>query len=156
MQTQPPPQTVPRWLIAAILIISFIGFIDATYLTVEHYSGGVINCNILKGCDQVTTSKYSFILGIPVALLGSIYYLAMFIAAILYLDRKNLRVIRAASWFSISGFIFSIWFTAVQAFIIKAYCQYCLLSALTSTAIFGLGMWLLIKSRSQKTQNTVK
>jgi len=95
----------------------------------------------------VTTSQYSVLLGIPVALLGSIYYLALFMAAVIYLDRKNLKVIRAASWFSITGFVFSVWFTLVQALIIQAYCQYCLLSALTSAALFLLGMQILSKSR---------
>jgi len=55
--------------IAAIifLAVSAVGFLDATYLTVEHYRVGIPPCAIL-GCEIVLTSAQSRIAGVPVAL----------------------------------------------------------------------------------------
>lgn len=162
MKPQFPQQPISKWIVFAILAISFLGFLDATYLTINHYSGGNIECNILAGCDTVTQSKYAVILGIPVALMGALFYLTMLISSLLYLDRKNTKAIYLASYLTIFGFVFSLWFTAVQVFILHAYCQYCLVSAIFSTILFILGIWLIYKrcsyrktvARIEQTKNT--
>lgn len=50
-----------RWLQVLLLALSFLGFIDATYLTVVHYTGANLPCRIFDGCDTVTTSPYSML-----------------------------------------------------------------------------------------------
>jgi uncharacterized membrane protein len=81
----------PRWLRVSILVVALIGFLDAVYLTANHYLGVVPPCFVVQGCEQVTTSSYSLILGIPVALLGSIYYLVIFALAIRFIEKKQLK-----------------------------------------------------------------
>lgn len=141
---------IPKWIVAAILIVSFLGFLDSAYLTVEHYSGGTLECNIFQGCDKVTSSVYSTILGIPVALMGAIYYLFIFVCALLCVDNRSEKSIYLASWLTIAGLLFSAWFVFAQGVLIKAWCQYCLFSAVTSTGLFILGMLLLYKRKSNQ------
>ena len=68
----------------AFLFVSFFGFLDATYLTINHYQGKIPPCSIVVGCEIVTTSRYSLFLNIPVALIGAIYYLTVFVLTVLY------------------------------------------------------------------------
>ena len=85
------PAASSNWFAIACLIVSAFGFADATYLTTQHYLGLPVACSILEGCEQVTTSPYSLIFGIPVALLGSIFYLTALILCVIYLDSKKLN-----------------------------------------------------------------
>lgn len=132
-------------------IIALLGFVDAVYLTTKYYSGN-INCSIISGCQEVLGSQYSDIIGIPLALLGSLYYLFVLIAAMLYIDSQNKWALKIISIFPTIGFLFSIWLTYLQAYVIKAFCQYCLLSALTSTILFVLSI-SIIKNKTENIPN---
>lgn len=126
-----------------MLVVSLLGFADATYLTVKHYTGSTIPCTITHGCDVVTNSVYSEILGVPVALLGSAFYIVTFALVFFAMDQRSMKLLRAAGLFTLVGFLSSLWFLFAQAFLIKAFCQWCLGSALTSTILFVLGFILL-------------
>jgi uncharacterized membrane protein len=52
--------------------------------------------------------------------------------------------------YSSIGFVFSMWFVFVQAFLLHAFCQYCMLSATTSTTIFIISMYVFIKHRNKE------
>jgi len=129
---------LPKWLLGSILVTAFLGFLDAMYLTASHYIGIIPPCYIVGGCEQVTTSQYSLILGIPVALMGTLYYIAVLATTLFYVDKKHPLAIRALQGITVLGLLFSLWFTYVQGFIIEAWCSYCLFSALTSTVLFAL------------------
>jgi uncharacterized membrane protein len=137
------------------IIVSFLGFLDATYLTIEHYRGNIPPCTI-AGCEIVLTSGYAKIVGIPVALLGSLYYLTILILSVAYLDLKKIAIIRFASYCTIAGFAASLYFVYLMLFVIKEICQYCLISATTSTILFILGLFIITKSSRSKAifQNT--
>lgn len=134
---------IPKLLIWGLIVVSLAGFLDATYLTVKHYLGTPIPCSILNGCEEVTTSKYSAIAGIPVALLGSIYYLVIFILSVAYADTKKEWFAYTASRLTVVGFLASLWFVYLQFFVLHALCLYCLFSTVTSTALFILGLCIL-------------
>ncbi len=138
---------IPKWLPFCFLIFSAIGFADATYLTVKHFLGTPIPCAILQGCEQVTNSQFATIFGVPVALLGSGYYLTVLILTVIYLDTRKVFAIKLAASLTIFGFLASLWFIFLQVFIIKAICLYCMVSAATSTLLFIIGMVYLIKNR---------
>ncbi|MEK7487729.1 MAG: vitamin K epoxide reductase family protein [Patescibacteria group bacterium] len=142
---------VPRNLkITAILfcIVSAIGLLDATYLTVKHYLGGIPPCT-LRGCEVVLTSAYNTIAGIPVALLGALYYATIFILSLAYIISKKEVVIRRASYLTPVGFLASVYFVYLQLFVINAICLYCMASAATSTLLFILGAYVVIVMRKQ-------
>ncbi|TAL49061.1 vitamin K epoxide reductase family protein [Patescibacteria group bacterium] len=128
----------PRALVITFIVVAFLGFLDAAYLTANYFLGTAPACFIAQGCDVVTTSVYSRVLDVPVALLGSLYYLAMFFAGLYLLESKNARFARFLPYFTATGLLVSIWLIYAQIALIKALCVYCLLSALTSTALFIL------------------
>jgi len=119
-----------------VLVISLIGFIDATYLTVEHYKNVVPPCSITEGCEDVLTSTYAVVGGIPVALAGAVYYFLILASAFAYLESKNSRFLKFAFGLTVLGFLASLWFVYLQFFVINSLCAYCLVSALTSILLF--------------------
>ncbi len=136
-----------------MLIVSFLGFLDAAYLSIEHYTGGTPACTLLQGCEVVTTSAFATIGAIPVAYLGALYYLAIFLGMLLYIDRKNEKLLNMIAWFTVSGLVASIYFVSLQLFVIKAICQYCMGSATTSTLLFIFGMITLSKLKNKDVDN---
>ena len=131
-----------QWLLVGFAIFSLIGFLDASYLTIQHYNNGILPCLIFSGCDKVTSSSYAKVAGMPVSLLGVGYYLAILIITILYFDAGNKRVFSLLKTLPIAGFVATLWFLFLQFFVIKAICFYCIISAITSTALFVLAMWI--------------
>ena len=113
---------------------------DAAYLTASHYTHVSLPCTITQGCEIVTTSSYSTAFGIPVALFGAAYYLSVFFGIATYKETKKSALLRGISWFTLLGLGASAWFVYVQAVILGAFCQYCLISAITSSLLFVLGL----------------
>lgn len=148
MENSTPSSTASnnlQWLVIAFLIISFLGFADASYLTIEHFLGATPNCSLLEGCEVVTTSSYSEIFNIPIALGGSIYYISLFFLALAYLDTKKERLLKTAALLSPLGLCTSVYLVSIMAFVLNAWCIYCLGSAISSTLLFILGMIILKK-----------
>ena len=127
----------------AFLLVSLLGFLDASYLTIEHYRGVVPPCAIVSGCAAVTTSQYSLIFDIPVALLGTLYYPIILLSLITYLDTKQEIILKWVARCTVLGLLASVYFVYLQTFVIKAWCLYCLGSATTSTILFILGIIVL-------------
>lgn len=136
------------------LIIGFIGFLDSTYLTVQHYRGEPPKCAIFTGCETVATSKYATIGPIPLALLGSLYYLAIFILSVAYFDTKKEQLLVLISYLTIAGFLASLFFIYLQIFIIKALCLYCIISATSSIFLFATGAYTIFRLPKSKHSQT--
>lgn len=120
-------------LLAAV--VALIGLADAIYLTIHHYTGEKVPCSIVEGCEQVLTSSYAEIGGVPLAIFGAAAYFAAFSLAILaaFGNRKMWTL------FSIQVVlmtIFTAWLVYLQAFIIEAFCQFCLISAAMTFTLF--------------------
>lgn len=141
-------KTIPKWLIWAIATVAFIGFLDATYLTVVHYMGSELNCTNWGSCNEVTTSEYSVIFGIPMALMGAGYYLTILLLSLVYVDTKKEIILKPLLPLTAFGFLFSLLLIYLQLFVIYAICIYCMFSAGTSTTLFILSI-LLQKKRSK-------
>jgi uncharacterized membrane protein len=133
-------------LIFGFVGLALIGFLDAIYLTVSHYTGH-INCSVISGCQEVLLSPYSKILGIPLALLGALYYLFILINSLLYIDNQNKWSKIFLSYLPIFGFLFSLYLLYLMIFVIEALCQYCLISAGSSTILFILSLILINKNK---------
>jgi len=148
---------VPRHLkIIAILfcVVSAIGLLDATYLTVKHYRGGIPPCTI-HGCEVVLTSPQSEIAGVPVALLGTLYYATILALMLAYMISKKETVVLHAAYITPAGFIASAYFVYLQLFVINAICLYCMASATTSTILFILGIYIIAKKRQPKAESAM-
>lgn len=142
------PVIISKALSMLWVIIALVGFVDATYLTVEHYSGGEVACSIVKGCNVVLTSPYSTIGPIPVALLGAAYYVGMLIGMIAYVDTRSHFLYTWLPRVTIAGFVLSLWFVYVQVFLLQSYCQYCLLSAVTSTVLWLISLRIQLQRKA--------
>jgi len=143
-------------------IVALLGFADATYLTVEHYRNVIPPCSATAGCETVLTSQYSEVLGFPVSLGGAIYYFAVMVGSLLYLESKHLSAnVRSHHWAILKwtlfattlGLLASLWFVYLQAFVIHSYCQYCLGSAFTSTVLFITAMEIIRKNEEASAQS---
>lgn len=148
----PTPSTKPNKIVPTLmLVLSLLGFLDATYLTIEHYRGVIPACNTVNGCEKVLTSSYSVVYGIPVALGGAVFYLAVLFLLLFYFDTKKFGALRLAARLTPLGFLASIYFFSLQAFILHSWCLYCLGSAVTSTLLFVIGMTVAFKKSSPTT-----
>lgn len=125
-----------KTLACLIAIISLLGFLDASYLTIGHYRNVIPPCTLVTGCETVLTSQYSTMFGVPVALGGATYYLFILLASLFYLDSKNEKVLLFVANATILGLLASVYFLSLQIFVIGAYCLYCLGSIATSTSLF--------------------
>jgi uncharacterized membrane protein len=63
--------------------VALIGLADSIYLTIKHYTGEAVPCSVIEGCEQVLTSSYAEVAGVPLAALGAIAYFIAFSLAIL-------------------------------------------------------------------------
>ena len=127
-----------------LLFLSFIGILDASYLSYEHYSNTIPPCSLhavfLADCGKVLTSSYATVFGIPVALFGVVYYTALFILMLLLLIKKQKIFLHITRILVVIGLIASIYFVTLQLFVIQAICFYCMTSALNSFVIFFLAL----------------
>lgn len=118
------------------LIFSFVGFLDASFLSMKHYLRSPVTCGSWQGCDVVTASSYATLNGIPIATLGALYYLVVFLLIIAYLDEPKPIFIHSIAWITAAGFFASLYLFFVQAFILESYCLYCIGSLICSSVLF--------------------
>jgi uncharacterized membrane protein len=123
------------YMIAAIVALA--GLTDATYLAVQALTGETLSCGGSPDCFRVLGSSYSKVGGIPVALLGAVAYFSVFsfatFAAFGYARARVLLMLIVGAMF-----LATLWFLYVQAFLLHAYCRYCLFSAAITFLLAGL------------------
>ena len=134
---------LPKWLVAGISFFALAGFLDSAYLAIKHYVGGPVPCSILNGCEKVLQSPYAQIFGIPVSLFGAIYYFLIIIAILIYFDSRRIWPLCIVAMLVSLGFLASLWFVYLQVFVIESLCLYCLGSAVSTTALLVLSVFVL-------------
>ncbi len=129
---------LPSIIVSLIIVIAFVGFVDASYLTVKKYFGSPLTCYFFSGCDEVSSSPYSYIYGIPLSLFGTFFYLGVILSSVWYLQIRGALQAKLLFFLTTVGFIFSIYTFSLQAFVIKAFCFYCVVSFVCSVLNFLL------------------
>jgi protein-disulfide isomerase/uncharacterized membrane protein/rhodanese-related sulfurtransferase len=129
-----------------LLPLSLIGLFDSLYLLwVYTLPSRLIVC-LGSGCDAVRASSYAHLFGLPLPAFGVANY-AVLALLILAKDLVSARLGRAIQYavtgISCVGFLFSIYLTSLQAFVIHAWCAWCDVSALVVTGIFFLSVFEL-------------
>ena len=119
------------YILAALL--SLLGLADALYLTIEHLTGQTVRCT-LSGCSEVLSSPYAVVAGIPLAAVGAGAYFTVFSLAILALFGYRIAG-KILTPLVIVMFFVSVWLFYLQAFVIRQFCQYCLMSAAITTCL---------------------
>ena len=122
------PSRKSTYLYIAAALLSLMGLADAIYLTVEHLAGRAVQCTITSGCEEVLTSAYATVGPVPLAALGALAYFSVFSLAILAIFGNrlagNLLPYVVGLMLAVSVYLF-----ILQAFVLHAFCQFCLLSA---------------------------
>ncbi len=99
-------------------------------------------CFVGADCEKVVRGQFSSFLGIGLEVFGGLYYLFIIIYYLILMNfdfssKEIFHLILILS--SGMAFLFSLFLTFIQAFIIKSWCSWCLISALLTTLIFILG-----------------
>jgi uncharacterized membrane protein len=137
------------WLIPALALA---GLGIALYLSYVEITQVAAVCGPVGECNIVQSNPYAFIFGIPVAVLGAIFYLGIFGLWLL------LRLVGTgwAKWaptmflgLTILGVLFSIYLTALELLVIKAVCAWCLGSAVVTTLLLLISVNALTKSTAE-------
>ena len=126
-----------RW----IIILSLLGIFLSGYSLYAHYSPNpstICNFSETFSCDAVNKSQYAEIAGIPVALVGFGGYALLALLSFGILKGKTFH--KDLFWFSLAGFLFSLYLTYLEAFVIHAWCPVCLLSQFTIFGIVALSL----------------
>ena len=125
----------------AVPILGLVGLVIAAYLAYVEITHVEALCGPIGECNIVQSSSYALMLGIPVAVLGVLYYLAL---GALWIGQRY----QARRWANLSalgllgltlfGILFSIYLTCLELFVVRAICSWCLGSAVTTTILMLL------------------
>jgi|SRR5882724_646294 len=134
-----PPESQNKfaWIYLIAALLSLIGLADALYLTVQHLTGQSLRCTIISGCSEVLSSPYAQIGSIPLAAVGATAYFSVFSLAILAAFRYRFVRPLLAALVAVM-FLMTLWLLYLQAFVIRHFCQYCLISAAVTIILTGL------------------
>ncbi len=124
-------------------IISVAGLAEATYLTVLSLTGETAVCGGSPDCFKVLGSAYARVAGIPIALFGALAYFSAFSFATFaaFGHGKARKFFTLTVW---AMFCVTLWLLFAQAFLLHAFCRYCLFSA---AIIFLLAAVVVISPR---------
>lgn len=128
---------------SAILIATFVGLSVAGYIFYAKRYKEQVACPSGGDCNAVVNSKYAKFLGIPLEYMGMSYYAVLFILYTSFILNPAFRdtfLMPLATALTVGAFLFSIYLLFVQAFLLKRWCIWCLLSAAASTIIFILSL----------------
>jgi uncharacterized membrane protein len=122
-------------------LVSLAGLFVALYLTL--YKLGYIGTLVcaVGSCETVQTSRWSSLVGIPVAAWGVAFYvvllgMSLFGLSAAMADSKRLSQVLVAT--TGTGVLFSLWLTYLELFVIHAICMWCVISAMLVTVLFGI------------------
>ena len=115
-----------------VLGLSALGLVISLYLLYVKLRNKKLICFLGEDCDAVVKSKYGSFFKIPNEALGMLYYAAMIIGTALAI---NILFLQAAAVLALTA---SLILVAVQAFVLKKWCEWCLATALINLALFVL------------------
>lgn len=117
--------------------LALCGLADAIFLTVQALTGETAVCGGSTGCAQVLGSAYARVGPIPLAGFGTLAYFTAFSFAIFaafgYRSARKFFALSVAAMF-----VVTLWLLYLQAFVLHAFCRYCLLSAAITFLLAGL------------------
>ncbi len=132
---------VTVWLIG----LGIVGLLLSGFIHHKKRKKEKLVCVIGEDCDKVINSRFSEMMGVPNEVLGMLFYAAiigitMFLTAgMTSVSSFSLITVR----FIMSGVaaLFSLFLTYIQLVLLKEWCEYCLVNAAVTIAIFGV-QWI--------------
>jgi uncharacterized membrane protein len=130
------------WLLLSALSLAGLG--TSGYLVYSHYADSPTVCAGIGSCEFVQTSEYSEMAGVPVALLGFAFFIALAGLCAVRLIRGD----RVTSWaqpavfsMSLGGTTFVAYLTYVELFVIDAICIWCVATAGITAACLAVTIY---------------
>ncbi|OGY35817.1 MAG: hypothetical protein A3E36_03645 [Candidatus Andersenbacteria bacterium RIFCSPHIGHO2_12_FULL_45_11b] len=125
--------------------ISFIGLAVAGYLFIIYTSPIPVTCIAGEGCKAVQASRYSSFFGIPTPAYGIAYYLALGILGALWTPNwtKQFRLMLVI--LTSSGLAVSVFLSYLEAYVVQAWCSWCISSAILTIIAFAL-TWKVVST----------
>lgn len=129
----------PRAIAFAAAGLAAAGTAISAYLTITRLAGELPVCGPLVGCEQVATSEYGEVFGIPIAAFGLGFSLAI-LALILTWARSGSRPAALGAYgLGLVGIVVVAYLTYLELFVIRAVCVWCV--GYAATVAFG---WVVI------------
>jgi len=136
-------------------LVSLLGLFLGAYLTLYHFGYiGTLVCNV-SSCEKVQSSRWSMFLGLPVATWGAGFYVVMLALSIAGMQERyaqsatlSLVMLLLTGW----GVLFTAWLNYLEAFVIHAWCEWCLGSATMVLVLFVLALLDWREQRDQRQQ----
>jgi len=137
-------------------LISLLGLFLGVYLTLYKFGYiGTLACGV-SSCEKVQTSRWSEFLGLPVATWGVGFYVVMLAMALAGLQERyaessglSLAMMLWTGW----GVLFTAWLNYLEAFVIHAWCEWCIGSATMVLILFVLSVFDWRETRSLELQD---
>ena len=141
-----PSTAAPAW---TAFILSILGALVAAYLTYEHFTDSTtLACsdNGAVNCLKVTTSQWSVVGGVPVAMAGLGFFLAMTLLCAPFWFTRGLSTVRVIS--VAVGTVMVLWLIYVEVFKVEAICLWCTGVHLIMVLLLGAVLWWRAAERS--------
>jgi len=128
------------------MVLSVAGVINAGYLIWKHQQKKPMVCPLDHDCSKVTEGKWSRIFFVRNEVLGTLFFVSMFLASLSLIIFPNfnqnlfLFILIATS----GGLLFSLALILIQIYLIKDYCFYCLISAGITLLLFFNSILLFV------------
>lgn len=130
----------------AIAVLALVGLLISAYLLLYKIAVlGTIACGT-GSCERVQSSPWATFLFLPVPAWGVAGYLLILALALLGLQPNfaaDRRLAFALVWSTTFAFGFSAYLTGVEAFLIQAWCRWCVASAIVATLTFTAALFEL-------------
>lgn len=125
------------------LVPALLGLVAASYLTIEHFSSSTtLACpeSATINCAKVTSSSYSHLLGVPVALGGAIYFVVMvaLLSPPAWAARALDPVRIVAAVLGVVSVLYLVW---AELFRIDAICLWCTVVHICTVWMFAAVLW---------------
>ena len=125
------------------IIFGLLGFLLVLFIRHKKKNKEPMVCPLKADCGAVVNSRFAKIFGVDITLLGMLYYVLIVVTYTVLLLAPALAIAEVS--FVLSGittvaFLFSLYLVGVQAFALKQWCTWCLLSALICVGIFTFSM----------------
>ena len=130
-------QTLTGWMLVPP---TFIGLVDSAYIAINSLQGFIVPCGWAGGCDQVLNSSYARVAGVSIAWVGLLFYTVVAGGGTFAIFGFSGQL-RFTLMASVIAFAFTLYLVYLQAFVLKAFCDYCLLSAFLVTLILAIHLF---------------
>jgi len=143
------------WIRWVVVVLALVAAADAGYLAWKSFThGSVAGCGGENqgGCDEVLSTRWSRVAGVPVALGGFVCYGTILVLALV----SGTRTFNENAWLgtllvtaSLLALLAGTWFSGLQLFAIGKLCYYCLAIHLCGMITALLVVWAALRGRPQ-------